>query len=157
MKRAICLFCFAALLTGLCGCDKKYGAFTLAPFTCEVQLVNGEKICEGIFSFEGRERMQLDFLSGEEIEGLKVCYENGGCRYTYDGITVTADTTGFSTPANGIFSAIGLLTDSGGEITDGKYKIIDNGVEYTYNIDIRDNRLTQIESTFGKIVFKYDQ
>ena len=47
MKRAICLFCFAALLTGLCGCDKKYGAFTLAPFTCEVQLVNGEKICEG--------------------------------------------------------------------------------------------------------------
>lgn len=157
MKKNIYVVLIVAILFCLSGCSENKRVFTLQPFRCNVQLLNDTETVEGIFVYEDKNSMYIDFTS-DDISGVRLQYCKGEYSYISDGVTVKVPENKSYTHIFGLFSALILLDDSDVSLEDGSENIfnLSNGNRnYTYNVDGHSKRVNEIKSGFDKIIFMY--
>ena len=158
MKKLLCLLLCFIFLIAFNGCgndDDEF--FTVTSFASEVQFISNGKVTEGIFTFENVNSMYIEF-SDYDLGGMKVHCENGNCRYSCDGVTVSFDVQSENEPVCGLFSAMVLLADSRVKITTGEeniFSLSDGKNEYTYTVNADGTNLMSISSIQGDIIFRY--
>ena len=156
MKKVIYLLSLIALFSSLCGCGNNSN-LVLVPFDCNVEIVSGEDIFEGIFVFENENRMSIDLISDEALDGLRVTYNGEEYGYICSGVETEVSIYDSCVPLYGLFAATELLAYSEVEIVSGNntFVLSDGDSEYTYSVDGEKGRLMQIDSSYGKIIFNY--
>lgn len=156
MKKFLCLFSIFIFLIILGGCSDKKEKLTITPFTCEVRMLSGESVNEGVFVFENKNSMYLDLAS--DAERLRIRYGEGICSYSLGDISVTVPSETDSFQAYGLFSAIRLLDASRVEIVPNKenvFCLVNKNEEYTYTVDGESGKLLKVSSINGEITFRY--
>lgn len=158
MKKISYLFLILAALISLCGCNKERIVFSASPFSCEAQIESEGIISEGLFTCESEKSMYIDFPSEKDVGGLRVQYCEGEYRYSFDDVTAVMKENAVNTPLYGLFSAVKLLLTSGAEVTEEQenvFTLSDGYGEYSYTVDKDSGKVTQIDSSYGRITFRY--